>query len=160
MQVTAAYPGRAGKEQILETYLNLIFYGNGSYGIKAAAANYFGLANLEDLSVAQAAFLAALPQAPSFLDPYQNPNSTLEDPEAGAADALRERNLVLGAMLRGGLHHRRGGARGTQHHVGGDGAEPPDQHPARAALQLPRSQGGRANPRHPARRHRSRPWRS
>ncbi|MGI8998410.1 MAG: transglycosylase domain-containing protein, partial [Candidatus Limnocylindria bacterium] len=98
MQVTAAYPGRGGKERILETYLNLIYYGNGSYGIKAAAANYFGVSNLEDMSIAQAAFLAALPQAPSFLDPYQNPNSNLDDPEAGAADAIRERDLVLGAM--------------------------------------------------------------
>jgi membrane peptidoglycan carboxypeptidase len=98
MQVTAEYPGREGKERILETYLNLIYYGNGSYGIKAAAANYFGLTNLEDMTISQAAFLAALPQQPSYLDPYQNPNSTPEDPEAGAADALRERDLVLGAM--------------------------------------------------------------
>ena len=98
MQVTAAYPGRAGKELILETYLNLIYYGNGSYGIKAAAANYFGLSDLEDMSISQAAFLAALPQAPSFLDPYQNPNYDPEDAEAGAADALSERDLVLGAM--------------------------------------------------------------
>ena len=50
MQVTAAYPGREGKEQILETYLNLIYYGNGSYGIKAAAANYFGITDLDDLT--------------------------------------------------------------------------------------------------------------
>ena len=42
-KLTDAYPGRDGKERILETYLNLIFYGNGSYGIKAAAANYFGI---------------------------------------------------------------------------------------------------------------------
>ena len=89
-QVTNAYPGRTGKEQILDTYLNLIYYGNGSYGIKAAAANYFGLTDLEKMTPAQAAFLAALPQAPSFLDPYQNPK--------GAGDAIRERNLVLGAM--------------------------------------------------------------
>src|SRR3990170_1532439 len=98
MQVTSEYPGREGKEQILETYLNLIYYGNGSYGIRAAAANYFGISHLSQMTVAQAAFLAALPQAPSFLDPYQNPNSNMEDPEAGAQDALRERNLVLGAM--------------------------------------------------------------
>ncbi|HEX7197360.1 MAG TPA: transglycosylase domain-containing protein, partial [Candidatus Limnocylindria bacterium] len=97
MQVTAAYPGRAGKERILETYLNLIYYGNGSYGIKAAAANYFGLSNLEDMSIAQAAFLAALPQAPSLLDPYQNPNGEPGSEEAAAA-AIRERNFVLGAM--------------------------------------------------------------
>lgn len=97
MQVTSAYPGREGKELILETYLNLIYYGNGSYGIKAAAANYFGLANLEDMSVAQAAFLAALPQRPSVLDPYQNPNGEPGSEEA-AADAIGERDLVLGAM--------------------------------------------------------------
>ena len=87
MQVTAAYPGREGKEQILETYLNLIYYGNGSYGIKAAAANYFGITDLAELSISQAAFLSALPQAPSFLDPYQNPKGEPGSEEA-AADAL------------------------------------------------------------------------
>ena len=102
MQVTSAYPGRVGKERIIETYLNLIYYGNGSYGIKAAAANYFGISDLSELSLAQVAFLSALPQAPSFLDPYQNPKFDPEDPEAGAADALGERNLVLGAMLEEG----------------------------------------------------------
>jgi penicillin-binding protein 1A len=101
MQVTAAYPGRAGKERILETYLNLIYYGNGSYGIKAAAANYFGITDLAELSLAQVAFLSALPQQPSVLDPYQNPAGEPGSEEA-AADALRERNLVLGAMLEEG----------------------------------------------------------
>jgi membrane peptidoglycan carboxypeptidase len=98
MEVTSAYPGREGKELILETYLNLIYYGNGSYGIKAAAANYFGLTDLTQMTVSQAAFLAALPQAPSFLDPYQNPNGEPGSAEA-AADAMRERDLVLGRML-------------------------------------------------------------
>jgi membrane peptidoglycan carboxypeptidase len=97
MQVTAAYPGREGKERILETYLNLIYYGNGSYGIRAAAANYFGVTNLADLSISQAAFLAALPQRPSVLDPYQNPKGE-PGTERAAADALFERDLVLGAM--------------------------------------------------------------
>jgi membrane peptidoglycan carboxypeptidase len=101
MQVTEAYPGRAGKELILETYLNLIYYGNGSYGIRAAAANYFGLTDLSDMTIAQAAFLSALPQAPSFLDPYQNPNGKPGSEEAAAA-AIRERNLVLGAMVEEG----------------------------------------------------------
>ncbi len=101
MQVTAAYPGRVGKERILETYLNLIYYGNGSYGIKAAAANYFGITDLAQLSISQAAFLSALPQAPSFLDPYQNPNGEPGSEEA-AADALRERDLVINAMLEEG----------------------------------------------------------
>jgi membrane peptidoglycan carboxypeptidase len=98
MQVTSAYPGREGKERILESYLNLIYYGNGSYGIRAAAANYFGITDLADLSISQVAFLAALPQRPSFLDPYQNPNGEPGSEEA-AADALAERDLVLGAMV-------------------------------------------------------------
>ena len=98
MEVTGEYPGRKGKELILETYLNLIYYGNGSYGIKAAAANYFGITDLSQLSVAQIAFLAALPQAPSYLDPYQNPAGE-PGSEAAAAAAIGERDLVIGAML-------------------------------------------------------------
>ncbi|MGZ6372072.1 MAG: transglycosylase domain-containing protein, partial [Candidatus Limnocylindria bacterium] len=94
LQVTAAYPGRAGKEKILETYLNLIFYGNGSYGIKAAAANYFGLTDLSKLTLAQAAFLAGIPQLPTVYDPYQNP--------AGPEPAIERRNEVLDRMLADG----------------------------------------------------------
>ena len=94
LQVTAAYPGLAGKQKILETYLNLIFYGNGSYGIKAAAANYFGITDLRKLSLAQAAFLAGIPQQPTTYDPYQNPR--------GAAPAIARRNAVLQAMLDNG----------------------------------------------------------
>ena len=101
MQVTEAYPGRAGKERILETYFNLIFYGNGSYGIKAAAANYFGITNLEELSIAQAAFLAALPQRPSFYDPYQNDAGEPGSEEAAAA-AIQRRDLILDAMAEEG----------------------------------------------------------
>ena len=96
-QVTAAYPGRAGKERILETYLNLIYYGNRSYGIKAAAANFFGTSDLNSLSLAQAAFLAGLPQLPSYYDPYQ----PVENPR-GPERAIARRNDVLDAMLRDG----------------------------------------------------------
>jgi membrane peptidoglycan carboxypeptidase len=91
-KVTDAYPGRAGKERILETYLNLIFYGNGSYGIKAAAANYFGIEDLGDLTLSQAAFLAGLPQLPSVYDPYFH--------DQGPARAMARRNQVLQAMRR------------------------------------------------------------
>jgi membrane peptidoglycan carboxypeptidase len=91
-KVTDAYPGRDGKEKVLETYLNLIFYGNGSYGIKAAAANYFGIENLKDLSLSQSAFLAGLPKAPSDYDPYFN--------DQGPDRALARRDDVLRAMRR------------------------------------------------------------
>ena len=93
-KLTDAYPGREGKERILETYLNLIFYGNGSYGIKAAAANYFGIENLNDLTLSQAAFLAGLPQLPSVYDPYYN--------DQGPERAIARRDQVLRAMLRDG----------------------------------------------------------
>ncbi|MDX1614487.1 MAG: transglycosylase domain-containing protein [Candidatus Promineifilaceae bacterium] len=59
------------KTDILELYLNEIYYGNLAYGIEAAAQTYFGH-GAADLSLAQAAFLAALPQAPGELDPYSN----------------------------------------------------------------------------------------
>jgi membrane peptidoglycan carboxypeptidase len=98
-QMTEAYPGRVGKERIIETYLNLIFYGNGSYGIKAAAANYFGIADLSELSLAQASFLAGLPQLPSVYDPYFN--------DQGPARAIARRNNVLDAMLRDGYINQR-----------------------------------------------------
>jgi membrane peptidoglycan carboxypeptidase len=101
-QMTAAYPGREGKERILATYLNLIYYGNRSYGIKAAAANFFGNSDLSQLSLAQAAFLAGLPQLPSFYDPYQP-----TDNPRGPARALARRNDVLDAMLRDGYISQR-----------------------------------------------------
>jgi membrane peptidoglycan carboxypeptidase len=96
-KVTKAYPGRAGKERILETYLNLIYYGNRSYGIKAAAANFFGTSNLNQLTLSQAAFLAGLPQLPSFYDPYQPVASP-----RGPSRAMARRNEVLLAMNREG----------------------------------------------------------
>jgi len=94
-QVTAAYPGRTGKEKILESYLNLIFYGNRSYGIKAAAANYFAVTDLQQLTLSQSAFLAGLPKLPSFYDPYQ-PAAAPRGPEL----AMARRDDVLAAMLR------------------------------------------------------------
>ncbi|MEX0626671.1 MAG: transglycosylase domain-containing protein [Chloroflexota bacterium] len=96
-QVTAAYPGRPGKERILETYLNLIYYGNRSYGIKAASANFFGTSDLSKLSLAQGAFLAGLPQLPSYYDPYQ----PVESPR-GPARAIARRDDVLSDMLEEG----------------------------------------------------------
>jgi membrane peptidoglycan carboxypeptidase len=63
------------KSQILEMYLNQIFYGNQSYGIRAAAKTYFGVTDLNTLSLGQMALLAGLPQAPSAYDPIQNPEA-------------------------------------------------------------------------------------
>lgn len=59
------------KEEIIQMYLNEIYYGNLAYGIEAAAQTYFGKTAL-DLNLAEAAFLAGLPQSPYLLDPYTN----------------------------------------------------------------------------------------
>ncbi len=60
------------KDEILTIYLNQIFMGSGVYGIEAASREYFGK-HARDLDLAEAALLAALPKAPSRLNPYRNP---------------------------------------------------------------------------------------
>jgi penicillin-binding protein 1C len=62
------------KDEILEMYLNNIPYGGTAYGIEAASNRYFGK-SAQDLSVAEAALLAGLPQAPSRYSPFSNPDS-------------------------------------------------------------------------------------
>ncbi len=71
IRLTQAYPGREGKEQIIAAYLNQNFYGNQSYGVKAAAKSYFGK-DLADLSLAEAAILAGIPQSPTAFDLVRN----------------------------------------------------------------------------------------
>lgn len=60
------------KDEILELYLNTIYFGHGAYGIKDAARIYFGK-DVKDLNVSQCAMLAGLPQAPSVYDPINHP---------------------------------------------------------------------------------------
>jgi membrane peptidoglycan carboxypeptidase len=70
-RLTAAFPGEAGKEQVITAYLNEIYYGHQAFGIAAAAQVYFGVTDLAKLTPAQAALLAGLPKAPSTYDPYR-----------------------------------------------------------------------------------------
>jgi penicillin-binding protein 1A len=76
------------KQQILEQYLNDVFYGNASYGVEAASWTYFSRPS-SDLTIPQAALIAGLPQAPTDDDPFTHPQA-----------ALRRRGDVLGAMLK------------------------------------------------------------
>jgi len=64
---------RYTKDQILEIYLNQIYYGNLAYGIEAAAQTYFGKP-AKDLTLPEASLLAGLPQSPAVHDPYSNPD--------------------------------------------------------------------------------------
>jgi len=74
------------KDEILELYLNHIFFGGAAYGIDAGARRYFDRPASE-LTLAQSALLAALPKAPSSYDPFENPDGARE-----------RRNLVLDLM--------------------------------------------------------------
>ena len=71
IRLTQAYPGDEGKQEIITAYLNNNFYGNNSYGIKAAARGYFGK-ELKDLTIAQFAIIAAIPQSPTKFDLLKN----------------------------------------------------------------------------------------
>ena len=75
------------KKQIVTRYLNIVPFGNNAYGIEAAAQTYFGIP-AKDLDVEQSAMLAGMVQSTSALDPYTDPQATLE-----------RRNLVLDAMI-------------------------------------------------------------
>ena len=79
------------KEQILENYLNTIYFGRGAYGIEAAANTYFGVPAAK-LTAQQGAVLAVLIRSPSRYDPAANPN-----------DAADRWGKVLDAMVAGGL---------------------------------------------------------
>ncbi len=75
------------KEKILELYLNKIYLGNRAYGVEAAAQIYYGK-TLKDLTLAEMAMIAGLPQAPSTQNPIANPKA-----------AKNRRNHVLDRML-------------------------------------------------------------
>ena len=82
IRIDATYP----KSKVLELYLNEIYLGEHSYGVGAAALNYFGK-SLDDLDIAEVAFLAALPKGPANYDPRFN-----------HAAAVDRRNWVIGQM--------------------------------------------------------------
>ncbi len=72
---------RYSKDDILELYLNEIYFGNLAYGVEAASETYFGL-RADQLTLGQASFLAGLPQAPSVYDVYTRPDLALQRHEA------------------------------------------------------------------------------
>ncbi|MFN2526116.1 MAG: transglycosylase domain-containing protein [Actinomycetota bacterium] len=79
------------KKQILERYLNTVYFGQGAYGIQAAAKTFFGVP-AADLKLHQSALLAATIRAPEFYDPFDHPEAARE-----------RRNVVLDKMLELGM---------------------------------------------------------
>ncbi|WP_151549687.1 MULTISPECIES: transglycosylase domain-containing protein [Corynebacterium] len=86
IRAAAELEKRLDKDEILGRYLNLVPFGNGAYGVEAAARTYFGISAAE-LTVPQAATLAGIVQSSSALDPYTN-----------IAGVTSRRNVVLDAM--------------------------------------------------------------
>jgi membrane peptidoglycan carboxypeptidase len=71
IRLTQEFPGDKGKQEIITAYLNQNFYGNQAYGVKAAAKAYFAK-DLGDLTLAEMALLAAIPQSPTQFDLTKN----------------------------------------------------------------------------------------
>ena len=97
MRIESAY----SKEKILELYLNEIYLGLSNYGVAAAALNYFNK-SVHELTIAEVAYLAALPKEPSSLNPFRDHDRAVE-----------RRNYVIGRMEEDRLHHRQTGGRGS-----------------------------------------------
>ncbi len=75
------------KQQILDQYLNITYYGENAYGIEDASTRYFGK-HAKDLNLMEASMLAGLPEAPSYNDPYNNPDA-----------AYARMHYVLGSLV-------------------------------------------------------------
>ena len=84
------------KDRILELYLNEIYLGLGSYGVAAAAQSYFNK-SLDKLTVAEAAFLAALPKAPNNLNPFKYPEAARQRRDY-VLDRLQEDRAITAAQ--------------------------------------------------------------
>ncbi|WP_233531157.1 transglycosylase domain-containing protein [Paenibacillus alkalitolerans] len=78
VSIALALDNNFSKEEILEMYLNRIYFGRGTYGVKAAAKYYFGKSDLSKLSLLEMAVLAGMPKAPETYSPSKNPEKALE----------------------------------------------------------------------------------
>ena len=78
------------KDEILNMYLNQIYFGEGAYGVESASLKYFGK-HVQDISLAEAAALAAIPKSPNYYDPMENPKANKE-----------RRDIVLDQMVKYG----------------------------------------------------------
>ena len=91
MKYAVALEDNLTKEQVLEGYLNLVYYGEGAYGVEAASQRYFGK-RASKLTLTEAALIAGMVQRPSSTSPLQRPEA-----------ALARRNDVLGRMQATGV---------------------------------------------------------
>ncbi|MGQ9683716.1 MAG: transglycosylase domain-containing protein [Anaerolineae bacterium] len=119
VELTRRYPGREGRDRILEWYLNTVYYGNRAYGVEAAARAYFGK-HAKDMTLAECAMLANIPQYPA-----KNP---IDNPEAAKA----RQALALEAMVAQGYITRAEADAARQAEVGH-----PDPQAAEVRIEAP-----------------------
>ena len=113
IRITQAFPGVEGKQKIITAYLNQNYYGNQSYGVKAAVRSYFGI-DLKDITPAQAAIIAGLPKSPVELRPRPQRGGELPDGRRGGrrvperearrpedAVVVERRNQILDLLAQG-----------------------------------------------------------
>jgi len=81
------------KDQILAIYLNESPYGGTIYGVEEATQSFFGK-SAKDISIAEAAYIAALPQAPTYLSPYGNHRSDLDQRKNSVLEHMLGNNLI------------------------------------------------------------------
>ena len=79
------------KDEILTMYLNRIYFGQGAYGIESASQYYFGK-HVQDLDIAEAATLAAIPKSPNYFNPFENPQ-----------ESKKRQELVIDQMVKYGF---------------------------------------------------------
>jgi len=91
LRYAVALESKYSKDEILNRYLNIAYYGDGTYGVEAAAKHYFGV-TAKELTLAQAAMLAGLTQNPVATDPVNHPQA-----------AIDRRDVVINRMLELGL---------------------------------------------------------
>ncbi|MBE3554238.1 MAG: PBP1A family penicillin-binding protein [Thermicanus sp.] len=93
------------KDQILEMYLNQIYYGNSAYGIESASHTYLGK-SAKELTLAEAALLAGIPKGPTYYEPYHH-----------FENAKKRQRLVLNAMVENGYITREEADRAYQEEI-------------------------------------------
>ena len=91
-----ALAGRKSKQEVMELYLNEIYYGNLAYGAEAAAQTFFNK-RASELTLGEAALLAGLPQAPADLDPL-NPDPAIQDAVYSRWRLVLDRMVTLGKI--------------------------------------------------------------
>lgn len=85
------------KEEILEMYLNVIYYGEGAYGIQDAAITYFDK-DVEELTLLECSMIAGLPKSPSLYNPIKNPDKAKERQKI-VLSVMNKNNLISSEKL-------------------------------------------------------------